>query len=66
MAAQNVCRYNKFGYCKYNQQCKLKHEKEICESNTCKVSQCKKIHPNHVDIEMYMEIMMNWISVMKY
>ena len=48
MADLEICQRNKFGNCKNNQQCKLKHEKEMCKSNTCKVSQCQKRHRKNV------------------
>ena len=44
MADLEICQRNKFGNCKNNQKCKLKHEKEMCKSNTCKVSQYQKRH----------------------
>ena len=40
-----ICQRNKFGFCKYNLQCKLTHSNDICDSQNCKVSQCKKRHP---------------------
>ena len=40
-----ICQRNKFGFCKYNQQCKLTHSNYICDKKNCKVSRCKKTHP---------------------
>ena len=37
MATQNVCRYFKFGFCKYLEKCRFPHVKEICESQDCDV-----------------------------
>ena len=38
MAAQNVCFFNKYGFCKY-------HEKELCEKSDCEIRKCSLRHP---------------------
>ena len=43
--AQKICTRNKFGYCKYNRQCPLKHNNNICEIEKCKISVCEMRHP---------------------
>ena len=45
MSDPEICQRNKFGFCKYNLQCKLRHQNDICDSENCKVSQCEKRHP---------------------
>ena len=45
MAAQNVCRYFKFGFCKYLERCQYLHVKESCENNECDVRSCNLRHP---------------------
>ena len=45
MATQNVCRYFKFGFCKYLEKCRFPHVKEICESQECDVKSCTLRHP---------------------
>ena len=45
MTDLEICQKNKFGFCKYNIQCKLKHGNDICDIDSCKVSQCEKRHP---------------------
>ena len=45
MAAQKLCTRNKFGYCKYNRQCQLKHNNQLCENEHCKISTCEMRHP---------------------
>ena len=45
MADENICLYNKFGYCKYRETCKYKHVKEICETIQCSEEKCSKRHP---------------------
>ena len=45
MATQNVCRYFKFGFCKYTVNCRFLHVKENCESQDCDVSSCNLRHP---------------------
>ena len=45
MAAQNVCRYNKFGYCKFGEVCRKQHVDELCDSSSCDPLTCIKRHP---------------------
>ena len=47
MAAQNqnVCRYFKFGFCKYTDRCKFMHVQELCGNPTCDIRTCKLRHP---------------------
>ena len=45
MAAQIVCSYFKFGYCKHREYCRKRHVKEICELSSCDISNCPKRHP---------------------
>jgi hypothetical protein len=42
-----VCHYNKFGFCKYKEECRRRHFSEECEHlSTCKsISSCMKRHP---------------------
>ena len=45
MASQNVCRYFRFGHCKFGDTCKLLHISEICENNACEITSCNLRHP---------------------
>ena len=45
MATQNVCRYFKFGFCKYLEKCHYQHVKEECENHDCDVKSCFLRHP---------------------
>ena len=47
MAAQNqnVCRYNKFGHCKFCEKCKFMHIMERCENSSCEIAKCNLRHP---------------------
>ena len=45
MAHQNVCRYFKFGYCKFLERCRLLHISEICLDSACDIKTCKLRHP---------------------
>ena len=45
MAAQNVCRYNKYGYCKFGEVCRKLHIDELCEDSACDSRTCDKRHP---------------------
>ena len=43
---QNVCRYHKFGYCKFKTSCKFKHVTVVCDDDRCKNQHaCQKRHP---------------------
>ena len=45
MAAQNICFFNKYGFCKYSEKCRKFHEKNICEKVDCEIRECKLRHP---------------------
>ena len=45
MAHQNVCRYNKFGYCKFSEKCRMMHISEICTNTSCEIQNCNLRHP---------------------
>ena len=42
-----VCHFQKFGYCKFRESCKIRHFSQVCESlSRCNdVKHCPKIHP---------------------
>ena len=42
---QNVCRYYKFGYCKFVDKCRNLHVEEKCENKECDITKCDKRHP---------------------
>ena len=45
MNVQNVCRFNKFGFCKFAMTCRMKHVDELCETSGCEINLCEKRHP---------------------
>ena len=45
MANQNVCSWNKFGYCRYQDMCRSLHVKDVCVSPSCDGSNCMLRHP---------------------
>ena len=45
MAAQNICFYNKYGFCKYLEKCRKYHENEKCENQNCEIRECPLRHP---------------------
>ena len=45
MAAQIVCRFNKFGFCKFKETCRNHHIKELCEDSSCDILSCDYRHP---------------------
>ena len=40
-----ICRRNKYGYCRYGDNCHFRHEKQICTESSCDVFNCEKRHP---------------------
>ena len=46
---KNICRRNKYGYCKYGNFCHFRHEKLICIDSTCNIFSCEKRHPKICD-----------------
>ena len=45
MATQNVCGWNKFGYCKLSEKYRRMHIKDICDQSDCDVKKCDLRHP---------------------
>ena len=45
MATQYVCFHNKYGYCKFKEECRRRHFDNICENNSCEISKCNSRHP---------------------
>ena len=43
--AQNVCKYFKYGFCKFRTYCKARHVEEICTDLACTIEACNKRHP---------------------
>ena len=44
-AAQIVCSFNKFGYCKFRNSCRKMHVYEHCENERCEIRTCRLRHP---------------------
>ena len=42
---QNVCKYNKYGFCKFRTTCRKQHIKKICSKNGCESEKCYLRHP---------------------
>ena len=42
---QNLCRFNKYGYCKFGDKCHFRHNNVICVTKKCSVFDCDKRHP---------------------
>ena len=45
MVKQDVCRFYKFGFCKYKDLCRNMHVHTICENKSCDVISCNLRHP---------------------
>ena len=44
MAAQNVYKFNKFGYCIYKYMCSNLHVNESCKNSSCDIISCNRRH----------------------
>ena len=42
---QDICRKNKFGFCKYGDKCRYRHNNVVCVDNNCNIFDCDKRHP---------------------
>ena len=42
---QNVCIFNKFGFCKFRINCRKQHILEICSNQNCESKRCSLRHP---------------------
>ena len=45
MAAQTLRLCNKFGFCKYRERCRKRHENYLCEETSCDIRECRQRHP---------------------
>ena len=45
MAHENICKWEKFGYCRKKKDCTDYHPSEVCREEVCNVSKCHKRHP---------------------
>ena len=45
MATQNICFFNKHGFCKYLENCRNYHENKKCEKLNCEIRECQLRHP---------------------
>ena len=42
---ENVCRFYKYGYCKFLETCRYKHNDKVCDKNECDIVSCEDRHP---------------------
>ena len=45
MKEKALCRYNKFGFCKFSEKCRFRHNNDLCVDKNCTVFNCEKRHP---------------------
>ena len=43
--SKSICKFNKFGICKYGNHCFRNHENVICKNAQCSISDCHLRHP---------------------
>ena len=51
--ATPVCRYNKFGFCRYKECCQKLHVNEVCDDTECDALSCNKRHPRKCKYHKY-------------
>ena len=44
-SVENICKWEKFGYCRKKKDCTDYHPSEVCREEVCNVSKCHKRHP---------------------
>ena len=45
MTMENVCLFNKYGFCKFRENCRKIHYEETCNIESCETNSCAKRHP---------------------
>ena len=45
MTGEEICKYNKYGFCKFGKTCFRKHEDQKCEKKNCNIWNCSLRHP---------------------
>ena len=45
MVQGSICKFNKFGFCKFGNKCFRKHENKECEIINCDIESCSLRHP---------------------
>ena len=45
MANSQICKFNKFGHCRYGEFCNFKHIEEKCDIKNCDAKSCQNRHP---------------------
>ena len=43
--ATEICKFYKYGYCRYGPTCSYRHEATVCEDESCDIIKCMKRHP---------------------
>ena len=46
MSTENICQFNKFGFCKFKNNCFRKHENRKCDNEYCEIRECPLRHPS--------------------
>ena len=44
---EKICKFFKFGFCKFKSSCKNKHVLELCNDKKCNIYLCEKRHPRN-------------------
>ena len=45
MAGTSVCKFYKYGFCRFRDQCRYNHVHEMCNNKDCLLYSCHKRHP---------------------
>ena len=47
MDNMQICKYFKYGHCKFQERCHKKHVETICDKEDCEIKECCLRHPRH-------------------
>ena len=63
---EQICRYNKFGYCKYGDKCHFRHINEKCVIKDCKIQDCEKRHTvdmNMIRLQIHLKTVIQFVEL---
>ena len=52
---ENICKHNKFGFCKFGDKCQFRHINDLCLIKNCNVGACENRHPKFCYYQKIME-----------
>ena len=49
----NICKHNKFGFCKFGEKCQFRHINTECSIKNCNIQECENRHPRFCYYQKY-------------